>query len=305
MFAFLRRRLVLSLITLLGVSVVAFGLARLTGSPALLYLPEGSSPAMFAAFNHQHGYDRPLIVQFAGFLRDLCQLRFGQSLSQQRPAATAILDSMPPTLLLAGVALAISLVLGVVLGVLAAMKPFARLDRAITLASLAAASVPDFWFALVGVLFLAVQLRLVPTSGEGGLTSWILPVATLAIAPAGVLTQIVRGAMLEALTSGYVQNARARGFGRWRIAFRHALRNAALPIITVAGDRAVHLFNGTIIVGTIFAWPGVGSVVVSAVLARDFALLQAAVFMIGVAVIILNIIVDVIYAFADPRIRVS
>jgi peptide/nickel transport system permease protein len=305
MASFLRRRLMLSVITLLGVAVIAFFLARLTGSPALLYLPEGSSPEMFARFNHQHGYDRPLVVQFGSFLLDLCRLEFGQSLSQQRPASVAVLEAMPPTLLLAGLALAISVAMGVALGTLAALNPFSGIDRAITLASLAAASIPDFWFALVGVLFLAVQLRLVPTSGAAGVASWILPVATLVIAPAGVLVQIVRGAMMEALASDYVRNAWARGLGKWRIALRHALRNAALPVITVAGDRAVHLFNGTIIVSAVFAWPGIGSVVVAAVLARDFSLIQAAVFVIGLSVILLNILVDLIYAFADPRIRVS
>jgi peptide/nickel transport system permease protein len=155
------------------------------------------------------------------------------------------------------------------------------------------------------VLVFAVQFGLVPTSGQGGLASWVLPVATLMLHPVGVLTQVVRGAMLETLNAGYVQNARARGYSWRRLAFRHALRNAALPIITVAGDRAAGMLNGAVIVSAVFAWPGIGQVLVNAVYNRDFAVIQAGVFVVGIAVLLLNIAVDLIYAAADPRIRIS
>ncbi len=305
MWSFARRRFLSGLLTLFGVTVITFFLARLTGSPALLFLPEGSTPEMFAVFNHQHGFDQPLPLQFLHFCGDLLRLDFGDSLSQQSPAATIALQAIPPTLALGGICIAVMLLLSLLLGTLAALRPFSPADKAITFASLALSSVPDFWLALVGVIVFAVRLGWVPTSGQSGVASWFLPIVTLALPTSGSMIQVVRGAMIEALGASYVRNARARGFGWARIAFRHALRNAALPIITVAGDRAVHMFSGTIIVSAIFAWPGIGGVLVSAVMTRDFPLLQASIFIVGLLVIGINILIDVIYVITDPRLRVA
>jgi peptide/nickel transport system permease protein len=302
---FLRRRLLFGVVTLFGVVVVVFFLGRLTGSPARLYMPEGSSAAAIAQFNHLHGFDKPVWSQFLDFVNGVIHLDFGESIWQQRPAWIAAWSVFPQTLLLAAVAMACALVIAVILGATAASHRFGAVDRLITMLSLTASSIPDFWFALLGVLFLAVQFNLLPTSGQSDLSSWILPVATLILAPVGVLSQVVRGAMIEALSAGYVQNARARGFSQRRLVYRHALRNAALPVITVAGDQAAGMVNGAIIVGVVFAWPGIGTVMVNAVMNRDFAVVQASVFIIGVAVVLLNLIVDATYALADPRIRIS
>jgi peptide/nickel transport system permease protein len=305
MLKFISLRLTTSLIALAGVMVIVFFLARLTGSPATLYLPADASPEMMEAFNRQFGYDLPLLQQFVQFVGNVFRLDFGQSLYQQRPAAVAVLSAMPQTILLAAVAMGLTLLAAIPLGTFAALRPNSLQDRLITLFSLLTASIPDFWFALVGVLIFSVNLGLLPTSGQASLLSWILPVATLMLHPVGVLTQVVRGAMLETLNAGYVQNARARGYSWRRLAFRHALRNAALPIITVAGDRAAGMVNGAVIVSAVFAWPGIGQVLVDAVYNRDFAVIQAGVFVVGIAVILLNILVDLIYAAADPRIRIS
>jgi peptide/nickel transport system permease protein len=302
---FLWRRLVSSVIALVGVVVVVFFLGRLTGTPALLYLPQGASQEMVDNFNRTNGFNDPLWQQFVRFVGNVLHLDFGQSIWQQRPAMTAVTSVFPQTLLLAVVAMALSIAVATVLGAVAAARRFKLPDKLITFGSLTTASIPDFWFALVGVLFLAVHFGLVPTSGQSDLSSWILPVATLMLHPVGVLTQVVRGAMIEALSSGYVQSARARGFAYRRVVYRHALRNAALPIISVAGDRAAGMVNGAVIVGTVFAWPGIGTVMVNAVLNRDFAVIQAGVFIIGLGIIILNVLVDLTYAVADPRVRVS
>lgn len=302
---FIRRRVVTGFITVLGVVIVVFFLGRLTGSPASLYLPEGASEERYDQFNRRYGFDQPLRVQFVRFLAGLVKLDFGDSIWQQRPALEAAVLAMPPTLILAAIALPLSIVLAIVLGSLAATHRFRLLDRAVTLGSLTSASVPDFWFALVGVLFFAVQLGVLPTSGWKTPAAWVLPVATLMLAPVGVMTQVVRGAMIEALGSGYVQNARARGYSSRRLVYRHALRNAALPIISVAGDRAAGMVNGAIIVSAVFAFPGMGALVVGAVLNRDFAVLQASVFVVGIAVVLLNVIVDLTYAIADPRVRLD
>ncbi len=305
MWKFLLRRLVTSVVTVIGVVIIVFFLARLTGSPANLYLPEGASPERYAQFNAQYGFDLPVWEQFLRFLGGAARLDFGDSIWQQRPALVAAAEAMPPTLALAAIALTLSLVIAVPLGAVAARRKFRPVDKVITFSSLTTASIPDFWFALVGVLFLSIQFGLLPTSGAATPAAWILPVATLMLAPLGVLIQVTRGAMIDALGSGYVQNARARGFVGNRLVYRHALRNAALPIITVAGDRAAGMVNGAIIVGTVFAFPGIGTLIVGAVLNRDFALIQASVFIVGIAVVLLNILVDLTYALADPRVRIS
>jgi peptide/nickel transport system permease protein len=302
---FLLRRLASSVVTVIGVVVIVFFLARLTGSPANLYLPEGASPERYEQFNREYGFDLPLWEQFVRFLGGALRLDFGDSIWQQRPALVAAAEAMPPTLLLALIATVGSLAVAVPLGALAARHKFRPADRFITLSSLTTASIPDFWFALVGMLFLSIQLGLLPTSGDASVASWVLPVTTLMIAPVGVLTQVTRGAMIDALGSGYVQNARARGLAGSRLVYRHALRNAALPLITVAGDRAAGMVNGAIIVGTVFAFPGIGTLIVGAVLNRDFALIQASIFIVGIAVVVLNILVDLTYALADPRVRIS
>jgi peptide/nickel transport system permease protein len=303
--AFISRRLASSIAAIVGVLVIVFFLARLTGNPASLYLPVGASAAELANFNRQNGFDQPIWEQFGRFLDGVVHLNFGQSLTEQRPALTAALSVFPQTIYLACVAMLVALIVSVLLGSLAASLKFSWTDRVISFLSIGMSSTPDFWFGLVAILLISVKLGLVPTSGQSGFSSWILPVCTLTLAPIGVLIQVVRGAMIDALNSGYVQNARARGFARKRLVFRHALRNASLPIITVAGDRAAAMFNGAIIVGTVFAWPGIGTVMVNAVLDRDFAVIQASVFVVGIAVVLLNVLVDLLYALADPRVRVS
>ena len=267
------------------------------------YLPD--SKDRIEAFNRAYGLDKPLIEQFGIFVVNAIHGDFGQSIWQQRPALEAAWGEMPITLLLAVIALAVSILIALVLGSLAATHRFRSLDRVLTLVSLTTGSIPSFWFALVGILVFAVQLRLVPTSGSATPLAWILPVATLSLGPIGNLTQVVRGAMIDVLTSGFVRNARARGYSTRRLVYRHALRNAALPIISVAGDIAAGMVNGAIIVGVVFAFPGIGKLIVGAILNRDFPVLQASVFVVGITVILLNLLVDLIYVVVDPRVRLA
>lgn len=305
MFSYIARRAISGFITLLGVVVVVFFLSRLTGSPIDLYLPEGADAAQIEAFKIAYGLDKTIFEQFAVFVQNMAQGDFGVSIWQQRPAMEAVLSEMPLTLMLAAIAMSISIVIAIILGSLAAVYRFGIIDRLVTFLSLVTSSLPHFWFALVGILIFAVQLRLLPTSGSGSWLSWILPVATVSIGPIGVLTQIVRGAMIDVLSSGYIRNARARGFGGKRIVFRHALRNAALPIISVAGDIAAGMVNGAVIVSVVFAFPGIGRLIVGAILNRDFPVLQASILVIGIAVIVLNLVIDLICTIVDPRIRLN
>lgn len=305
MLAFIRRRLISSVVTVIGVVVIVFFLARLTGSPVDLFFPQGASPERIAAFNRAYGLDKPVIEQFWIFVVRAVQGDFGQSVWQQRPALEAAWGEMPITLLMAVIAMTVSVVVALILGALAATHRFGTVDRVVTYLSLVTGSIPTFWFALVSILVFSVTFRWLPTSGSGSVAAWVLPVATLCLGPIGVLTQVVRGAMIDVLSSGYIQNARARGYTARRLVYRHALRNAALPIISVAGDIAAGMVNGAIIVGVVFAFPGIGKLIVDAILNRDFPVLQASVFVVGATVILLNLLIDFIYVLVDPRVRLS
>ena len=305
MLAFVRGRLISGILTHVGVVVLVFFLARLTGSPVDLFFPEGATAEQLQAFSRAHGLDRSLPEQFWIFVTNAVRGDFGMSVWQQRPALEAVLSEMPATLMLTFIAMTISLAVAVALGTIAAAYRFRLPDRIITIVTLVTGSIPAFWFALVSILVFAITLRLLPTSGASNWQSWMLPVATVSLGPIGVLTQVTRGAMIEVLSSGFVRNARARGFGSARLLYRHALRNAALPIIAVAGDIAASMVNGAVIVSVVFAFPGIGKLIIGAILARDFPVLQACIVVVGVAVVLLNLIIDLIYVIVDPRVRLS
>ncbi|MFC9684661.1 ABC transporter permease [Streptomyces sp. NPDC056948] len=303
MLTLLRRRAVSSVIPLLVVVLGVFFLARLTGDPANLYLPLSATPEMRAEFAARNGLDEPLITQFGDYLAQVAHLDFGESLRTAQPAGEAVLRAFPATLQLAGWTMLLALVGAVVIGSLAAYRPNSATDRIASFLSSTAASVPDFWIAIMGVLVFAVTLGWLPTSGTSGAAAWVLPVATLLIRPFGVLVQVVRGAMVSALSAPYVKVARGKGASELRVVFGHALRNAAAPALTVAGDLAVGLVNGAVVVETIFGWPGIGKLMIDSVLQRDFAVLQAAVLLTALAIFALNILVDLCHALLDPRVR--
>ncbi|WP_086558723.1 ABC transporter permease [Streptomyces africanus] len=303
MLTLLRRRAVSSVVPLLVVVLGVFFLARLTGDPANLYLPLSATPEMRAEFAARNGLDDPLISQFGDYLGQVAHLDFGESLRTAQPAAEAVLRAFPATLQLAGWTMLLAIVGAVVIGSLAAYRPNSATDRIASFLSSTAASVPDFWIAIMGVLVFAVTLGWLPTSGTSGAAAWVLPVVTLLIRPFGVLVQVVRGAMVSALSAPYVKVARAKGASELRVVFGHALRNAAAPALTVAGDLAVGLVNGAVVVETIFGWPGIGKLMIDSVLQRDFAVLQAAVLLTALAIFALNILVDLCHALLDPRVR--
>ena len=222
---------------------------------------------------------------------------------KQRPAMELVLEAYPTTLKLAGTTMVIAFVLAVVVGAVAAYKPGGIFDRIGSISSLAGASAPDFWVAITGILIFSVSLRWLPTSGVGGFPYWIMPITVLALRPFGLLVQVVRASMLGALSSAYVKTARAKGVGEHSVIFVHALRNACLSVVTVAGDLAVGLINGAVIVETVYGWPGVGKLMIDSVIQRDFPIVQAAIMVTATAIFLLNIIIDLVYVALDPRIR--
>jgi len=301
--SYVRTRMLHSAISMAGLIILVFFLARLTGNPVDLYLPIDTPVDVRDAFSKAHGFDDPLLVQFGSFLSDLVRLDFGQSLRQERPVLTLVLGAFPTTLALAAAAMMLALSVAVVAGALAARNPNGILDRFVNVISLAGASLPNFWLALVSVLLFAVWLRWLPTSGSGGLSHWILPVVVLAVRPCGLIAQVVRGAMISALSSAYVKTARAKGVQSRSVVFVHALRNAMLPVITVAGDQASGMINGAVVIEMIFGFPGIGKLMIDSIQYRDFAMIQGGVIVTAAAIFLMNILIDLAYAVLDPRIK--
>lgn len=300
---YIAKRAFSSAISMAGLIVLVFFLARLTGNPADLYLPVDAPPSMREAFAEANGFDQPLIVQFGTFLSDLVQLDFGDSLRLSRPALALVLDAFPTTLILAFSAMALALSISIAAGALAACRPNGRLDRVVNVVSLFTASIPNFWLALVSVLIFAVWLRWLPTSGTGGPAYWILPVMVLFARPCGLLAQVVRGSMIDALSSAYVKTARAKGVRSRTIIFVHGLRNAMLPVITVAGDQMSGMINGAVVVEVIFGLPGIGKLMMDSIQYRDFTVIQCGVIVTAFAIFLMNILIDSVYVLLDPRIR--
>lgn len=297
------KRSLFTLMSMAGLLLLVFFLSRITGDPSYLFLPLDASPADREAFSRLHGFDDPIYVQFGRYVADLLHLDFGTSLSQQRSAMDIALEAFPHTLRLASMALAIAFAGAILCGSLAARKPGGVFDRLISVLSLTGASTPDFWVAIILVLIFAVNLGWLPTSGVGGPAYWIMPLFVLALRPFGLLGQVVRGSMISALSSPYVKTAYAKGASQPKIIFVHALRNSMLPVITVAGDLAANLLNGAVIVETVFGWPGIGRLMIDAIMQRDFAVIQASILVTACAILILNILLDVAYVVLDPRVR--
>lgn len=294
-----------SIIAMACLIILVFFLSRLTGDPAMLYLPENATREAVRQFREQHGFNDPVFVQFLRYLGDLAQLNFGYSIRRDMPAMEAVTLAYPWTLRLVGVTVLLAMLVAMTLGPLAAYRPGSPFDRVASVLSLAAASTPDFWIAIIAILIFAVDLGWLPTSGVGGPQYWVLPVAVLMFKITGTTTQVVRGSMISTLASPYIKAARAKGMQERRIVFVHALRNSVISAITVAGDQIRGLINGAVIVETVFGWPGIGKLMIEAITQRDFAVLQAAVLATAAAIFLLNVLIDILYALLDPRIRLQ
>lgn len=304
MLRYIGRRAFQSAIGLFILFIAVFFLARLTGDPAKLMLPINADETLIQEFRVREGLDKPVAEQFVRYMGNVLQGDFGHSMRRNVSALDLVLTAYPVTLQLAFITMAIVITAACVVGSLAAYRPGSPLDRAATVTSLATASSPDFWVAITAILLFAVTLRWLPTSGYGlDIKYWILPVCVLFLRPFGMLVQVVRASMINALSSAYVKTARVKGMSEGRIIFVHALRNAFLPIITVAGDQMVGMLNGLVIIETIFGFPGIGKLMIDAVSARDFPVVQASILVTAIAIFTLFIVIDLIYVALDPRIR--
>jgi peptide/nickel transport system permease protein len=286
-----------------GVLTIVFFIMRLSGDPTLLLVPEGATAEQIAQLRHELGFDRPLIVQYAGYLNDLAHLDLGESLVQRAPVAGIVAERIPYTLELAAGALVVALGIGIPAGIAMAIWRGSVLERALAAFVLAGQSLPTFWSGILLILFFGVYLRWLPTSGADSPQSLIMPAIALGALTMSTFARMTRISVLDELTRDYVAAARARGLSLGAAVARHVLRNASIPVVTVAALEVGNLLAGAVIVETVFAWPGIGQLAIQSIAARDFLVVQTIVLFVSLVYIGMNLVADLAYAFIDPRIR--
>jgi ABC-type dipeptide/oligopeptide/nickel transport system permease component len=301
-----RRALALAPI-LFGITVVTFVVLRvIPGDPVSALIDEraaGMDQHTIDTIRAQWGLDKPLPVQYVRFLASAVKGDFGRSFFTRQPVTSEILARMPATIRLAIAAMAIAVVAGMLLGIVAAVRRSTWLDSASMVVALSGLSIPVFWLALIMMYVLSIWLGILPASGYGSWRNLIMPAVALAAAPAAVIARITRSAMLEVVGSDYVTTARAKGLGERTVIWRHALRNALVPVVTILGLQVGGLLSGAVITETIFNWPGVGRLLIDSILRRDFPMVQGGVVLVAALFAIVNLATDLVYAVIDRRIR--
>jgi peptide/nickel transport system permease protein len=280
-----------------------FALVHLSGDPVLLMVPADASPELVASTRHALGFDRPLHEQFGRYLASVARGDLGTSLRINRPVAELIRERLPATVELTLAALLLATVTAIPAGIVSAVRRGTIVDRLAMVAAVAGQAVPIFWLALLLIALFGVQLRWLPVFGHGTLLHLVLPAVSLSTIVLGRLARLVRSSMLEVLGQDYVRTARAKGLGETRVLAVHALRNAAIPIVTLLGLQFAQLLGGAVVTETIFAWPGVGRLVVEAIFNRDFPVVQGVVLVVSLIFVVVSLLIDIAYALLDPRVR--
>ena len=293
-----------SVLALWVMSIVVFGLARISGNPLDVLLPLEAGPEEYAVVAHHWGLDKPLYVQYLVFVRNALRGDFGNSwLWQGYTVMGLVRDRLPATLELAGLALAISVVIALPIGVISAVMKDSPIDSVAKIIALLGQSMPAFWLGIVLMWIFAVQLGWLPPSGRGGIQSLLLPAITLGWFQVAAMMRLVRSSMLEVLDSEFVKLARIKGLPEWKVVWKHCLRNAAIAPLTYFGITAGVLMTGSVVTETVFSWPGIGLLIVDAVRARDYHVVQAVIIIFAAIFIVANLVVDLLYAYLDPRIQ--
>lgn len=303
MLTVLVRRVIRLLVVLAGVSLVTFAILQVSGDPVALMMPEAPESDR-AVLREAMGFNDPLIVQFGRFVGSMARGDFGQSFFHREPALPLVLERMPTTLLLTLLATWLSLTIALPVGIVSAIRRNSVLDHGATFVVFLGTSMPVFWTGIMLILLFAVQLRWLPVSGWESWAALVLPGLTLATFSTPLLLRIVRSSMIEVVNLDYVRTARAKGVSEWIVICRHALTNAALPLVTVAGLQFGLSLGGAVITETVFAVPGVGRLIVGAIRQLDFPIVQAGVFLLALIVVAVNFAVDMLYIYLNPQIRV-
>jgi peptide/nickel transport system permease protein len=304
--AYVLRRLWQSALTLVGVSVLVFVILRVVpGDPAKMLLPDGAPQSAVDELNRQLGLHESLHVQYAIFVRSVFRGDFGQSFQYRAPALQVVVERLGATVQLALAALVITVGVGVSLGIVAAVRRGTGYDYASTVLAVLGQSLPNFWLGIMLILLFGVALRWLPTSGFESWRHLILPAVTLAAFPMALVARLTRSSMLEILGRDFIRTGRAKGLAERAVILRHALRNAAVPLLTVLGLQIGTLLGGAVITESVFAWPGMGKLVVDAIFFRDFPVVQTVLILSATIFVLINLLVDLLYTVIDPRIRYS
>jgi ABC-type dipeptide/oligopeptide/nickel transport system permease component len=301
---YLIRRILLTIPVILGVATLVFSLIHLVpGDPAEAMLGEGASPKDVAELRTRLGLDRPLWEQYSDFMSGMVRGDLGVSFRTNQPVTTAIAERVPATVELAFASMAVAIVFAVPLGIIAAVKRGTAADHAAMTVALAGISIPNFWLGPMLAIIFAVYLGWLPVSGRGGWESLVLPAISLGAALAAILARMTRASLLEELRELYVRAARARGVTRSRAILRHALRNSLIPLVTILGLQFGAVLTGAVITETIFAWPGIGRLLIQSISFRDYPVVQGCILLIAITYVSVNLITDLLYGALDPRIR--
>jgi peptide/nickel transport system permease protein len=303
MLRFMTRRALWAIPVLIAGSFLMFVALHMTTDPVAAAKHNNVTPEKLVQFKHDLGLDRPLLAQYASFMGGALHGDLGRSLRTSQPVTSAIAERMPATLELAVAAMAVAVIIAIPLGILAAVRAGTRVDYAATTLALVGISMPNFWLGPLLAIVFAVELGWLPVSGRGTLAHLILPAVTLGASLAAIVARMTRASMLEELRELYVLAARARGVSAARAVLRHAFRNSLIPIVTVLGLQFGSVLTGAIITETIFAWPGVGRLLIQSITARDYPAVQGCILLIAITYVSVNLLVDVLYGVLDPRIR--
>ena len=304
MLNYLIKRLLSTIPVLLGISLLLFFMLRmLPGDPAQVLAGQMASPQEIENIRQQLGLDRPIYEQYANFLSRLARFDLGRSARTQNPVTQEIWARLPNTLLLAVVAISLACLFGIPAGIISAVRPYSWIDYLVTTSALFGMSMPVFWLGLMLVVLFSVILKWLPAGGTGSWQHVILPSFTLAAFVVAFIARMTRSTMLETLSQDYTTTARSKGLQERVVVIKHALKNAMIPIITVVGLQFGLLLGGAVLTETVFAWPGLGRLIVDSILARDYPVIQGTILIFGLLYIMVNLVVDFIYALVDPRIR--
>jgi len=305
MITYIGHKIFATLIVLLGVSVVSFLILELVpGDPVQVMLGQsGASAAQMTQLRHQLGLDQPIYLQYWRFLSHAVRGDLGTSIVQQQPVVQLIIEQLPATIELTVAGMGVAIVLGITTGVVAAIRPNSLVDSAIMIVATIGVAVPSFWLALLLILAFAVAVHWLPAAGGEGLSHLILPAITLGFGTAAVIARLTRSSMLDVLGQDYIVTARAKGLPQRIVVYRHALKNALIPVITVVGLQFGALLSGAVIIETVFARPGIGRLAVDAILNKDYPLVQGTILVAAAAYVLANLAVDLLYGVVDPRMR--
>jgi peptide/nickel transport system permease protein len=297
------KRLLLGLLTVVGVSMIIFIAVRLSGDPVLLLVSPDASQEEIQKMKIELGLDKPVPIQYLIFMKNSLKGDFGRSTRYRRPALELVLNRLPATIELALLAFIVSITLGITIGVVSVTKPGSWFDLLGKTLAMLGQAMPEFWIGIMAILIFSVQLGWLPTSGRGGLSHLILPSLTLGWYSAASIMRLTRSSMLQVMGSEYIKTARLKGNPERIVVWRHALRNALIPIVAMGGMQLGRLLGGAVIVETIFGWPGLGQLILEAINTRDYSVVQTGVFITSTFFILLNLMVDLMYGIIDPRIR--